>query len=237
MEKRSAIMGVLVVTGCFMFMMITGCAGKPVVKAEQPVVSEKQVGPEVTAEDEMQNNGEQAALDEGAIVEQGLKEQAAEEQELKERAPKEQALKEKAAKDQESLKDQEQKLEKALKELAIPAVSNVEFADIHFDFDSYNLSSESRAILEKHANWLLQHKDHYVLIEGHCDERGTNEYNLALGERRAAEAMQYLMDLGIDEARIKTISYGEELPLDSGHNEEAWAKNRRDHFVLNIIKK
>jgi peptidoglycan-associated lipoprotein len=71
-----------------------------------------------------------------------------------------------------------------------------------------------------------------VLIEGHCDERGTTEYNLALGERRAKEAKKYFVELGIDGKRIKTISYGKERPLDPGNNEEAWAKNRRDHFVV-----
>ncbi|NIS71529.1 MAG: OmpA family protein, partial [Proteobacteria bacterium] len=69
-------------------------------------------------------------------------------------------------------------------------------------------------------------------IEGHCDERGTNEYNLALGERRAMSARNYLMSLGIPRNRLSTISYGEEMPVDSQHNEDAWAKNRRGHFVV-----
>ena len=73
----------------------------------------------------------------------------------------------------------------------------------------------------------------YVTIEGHCDERGTNEYNLALGERRAGSAKTFLMDLGIEGSRLDCISYGEERPVDPGHNEEAWAKNRRGHFTIN----
>jgi len=79
---------------------------------------------------------------------------------------------------------------------------------------------------------MAANKNVTVLIEGNCDERGTVEYNLALGEKRAQSAMKFLVDLGVDKARIKTISYGKEKPLEPGHNEEAWAKNRRDHFVV-----
>jgi peptidoglycan-associated lipoprotein len=102
--------------------------------------------------------------------------------------------------------------------------------DIHFEFDSAALSSEARAILDQHAEWLRGYSTVTLLIEGHCDERGTVEYNLALGERRANAAYNYLMSLGITASRLKTISYGKEFPLDPGHTEEAWAKNRRAHF-------
>jgi peptidoglycan-associated lipoprotein len=104
--------------------------------------------------------------------------------------------------------------------------------DINFDFDKYSLRPEARDILKGHAAWLAKNKDYKMVIEGHCDERGTTEYNLALGERRAAEAMKYLVELGVDAKRMKTISYGKEMPLDPGQTEEAWAKNRRDHFVV-----
>ena len=87
--------------------------------------------------------------------------------------------------------------------------------------------------MKKKAEWLINNSDVAVTIEGHCDERGTNEYNLALGERRAASAKTFLMDLGIAGSRLNTISYGEERPVDPGHNEEAWAKNRRGHFTIN----
>ncbi len=106
---------------------------------------------------------------------------------------------------------------------------------IFFDFDKADLKPEARAVLRKKADWLLKHPEFHVRIEGHCDERGTNEYNLALGERRAHAAKMFLMDLGVPEERISTISYGEERPLDPRSNEEAWAKNRRDEFKL--IKK
>jgi peptidoglycan-associated lipoprotein len=120
--------------------------------------------------------------------------------------------------------------EKAKSEAAMAAESI--FKDIHFDFDKFALKPEARSILKKQADWLSKNKDYKVRIEGNCDERGTVEYNLALGERRAKEAMKFLVELGVDAIRIKTISYGKEKPLDPGHEEEAWAKNRRDHFVV-----
>ena len=108
-----------------------------------------------------------------------------------------------------------------------------ELKDIHFDFDRYDIHPEDRRILSSNANFLLKNKNVKLVIEGNCDERGTAEYNLALGNRRAKEAMNYLVNLGIDPKKIKTISYGKERPLDPAHDEEAWAKNRRDHFVAN----
>ncbi len=103
--------------------------------------------------------------------------------------------------------------------------------DIHFAFDRYDLNSGARDTLREMADWLLNQDGWVVTIEGHCDNRGTSEYNLALGERRAGAAKAYLTSLGIAEERITTISYGEERPLDPANNEGAWTKNRRDHFV------
>lgn len=103
---------------------------------------------------------------------------------------------------------------------------------IHFEFDQSRLLPEAKAILKKKARWLLAHPRTNIVIEGHCDERGSNEYNLALGDRRAQSAKSYLVDLGINPDRMTTISYGEERPLDPGHNETAWAKNRRAQFVI-----
>ncbi|MBI3078660.1 MAG: peptidoglycan-associated lipoprotein Pal [Deltaproteobacteria bacterium] len=104
--------------------------------------------------------------------------------------------------------------------------------DIFFAFDQYALTEQARRALSANADFLLKHPQHRVLIEGHADERGTPEYNLALGEKRALAAREYLISLGIEPNRVSTISYGEERPLDPRHNEEAWARNRRDHFVL-----
>ena len=105
--------------------------------------------------------------------------------------------------------------------------------DIHFDYDKSNIRQDDRKILSRNAAYLSKNKNVKIVIEGNCDERGTAEYNMALGERRADEAKKYLVNLGINGKRITTISYGSEKPLDPGHDEDAWAKNRRDHFAVN----
>jgi peptidoglycan-associated lipoprotein len=106
------------------------------------------------------------------------------------------------------------------------------FRDIPFDYDDFALRPDAKEILNSIAQWLMKNTATQVLIEGHCDERGTIEYNLALGERRSSSAKKYLTQLGVDSERIFTISYGEERPIDSGHTESAWARNRRGHFLL-----
>lgn len=103
---------------------------------------------------------------------------------------------------------------------------------IHFAFDSAELTDTAKALLREKADWLKANADHRIVIEGHCDERGTTEYNLALGERRASVVKQYLEDLGVGAFRMATVSYGEERPLDPGQNEAAYSKNRRAQFVL-----
>lgn len=111
---------------------------------------------------------------------------------------------------------------------------NIEYAStlrpIHFDFNKYAIRPDARPTLEGIARLLNNNRDWKVLIEGHCDERGTNEYNLGLGEQRALATKRYLASLGVAEGRFQTISYGEERPVALGHNEEAWAKNRRSEF-------
>ena len=104
---------------------------------------------------------------------------------------------------------------------------------VHFGFDLANTSSEAVAKLDRTAAWMQANPEVRVQIAGHCDERGTNEYNMALGERRAKNAKKYLVDKGISADRLSTISYGEEMPVDPGHNEAAWAKNRRADFHIN----
>lgn len=103
---------------------------------------------------------------------------------------------------------------------------------IYFDFDSSVLTPVAQSILKEKAEWLYANPDVNVVVEGHCDERGTTAYNLALGERRAESAKTFLVNMGISDARITTISYGEEVPIDPSSNEAAWAKNRRTAFVL-----
>jgi peptidoglycan-associated lipoprotein len=105
-------------------------------------------------------------------------------------------------------------------------------ADAFFEYNDSSLSADAQTALTSSANWLKKNSQYNLLIEGHCDERGTEQYNLALGDRRANQAKEYLVTLGVDAARIRTVSYGEERPFDPGHDDSAWAKNRRDHLVL-----
>src|SRR5262245_40578361 len=111
-------------------------------------------------------------------------------------------------------------------------VSIPELRDIFFDFDKYDIRPEDAKTLDANAGWLKSNPNHLVLIEGHCDERGTNEYNLALGERRAKSTMNYLVSQGVQASRITIISYGEERPVCTQKTEECWAKNRRAHFLV-----
>lgn len=114
-----------------------------------------------------------------------------------------------------------------------PSVSSAEVTQpVYFAFDDYSLSSEGQGQLNKLGEYLKGNSKAVVQIEGHCDERGSVEYNLALGQRRAQSAKNYLVQLGIDASRLPTMSYGEEKPSVEGHDESAWAKNRRDEFVL-----
>jgi peptidoglycan-associated lipoprotein len=106
------------------------------------------------------------------------------------------------------------------------------FENIHFEFDRYDIRPVDEVILQGIAAWLDEHDAKRVLIEGHCDERGTNEYNMALGEQRALAARRFLVGLGIESSRLSTISFGEERPLALGSTEQAWARNRRAHFVV-----
>ena len=104
--------------------------------------------------------------------------------------------------------------------------------DVHFEYDQARLSDQGRAIIERHALWLQNHRAAKVVVEGHCDERGTVDYNLALGELRARAVRDYLTSLGVAGDRVTTVSYGKERPLDPASHEAAWARNRRAHFVV-----
>ena len=101
-----------------------------------------------------------------------------------------------------------------------------------FDYDSSEISASGRSVLEKNAEVLKRYPTWAITIEGHCDERGTPEYNLGLGERRAMVTREYLVELGLDIGRIRTVSYGKEFPFDPGNNEQAYSRNRRAHFVI-----
>ncbi len=150
-----------------------------------------------------------------------------------EKAAREKSLKEAELREQERQKAERERAEKskaAAEAAAVSPLSGFEF--IYFDYDKYAVTPDARNTLKKVADWLGAHPEAKVLIEGNCDERGTVEYNLALGERRADAAMKYLVSLGVDKSRLSTVSYGKERPVDPGHDEAAWAKNRNDHFVV-----
>ena len=106
------------------------------------------------------------------------------------------------------------------------------FDDIYFDYDQYDIRLDAESTIQNIASWLLKNTSSNVLIEGHCDDRGTNEYNLALGDRRAKAVRDYLSALGIAANRIETLSYGEEQPVCIEASETCWAKNRRAHFIM-----
>jgi peptidoglycan-associated lipoprotein len=157
-----------------------------------------------------------------------------------ERAAKEKEAREKELariREEEAKRAREKEFEKSLVAKKEPGIEgeileSKLLKDIHFDFDKYDIRSGDAEILKGNAALLMKHPTVKIQIEGHCDERGTIEYNLALGERRANSAKKYLVSLGMPADRISTISYGKEKPLDPGHNGEAWAKNRRDHLII-----
>lgn len=113
-------------------------------------------------------------------------------------------------------------------------VAPVVLENVYFDFDKHSLTPAARDILAQHAHVLQQRPEIPIVIEGHCDERGTVEYNLMLGDKRAAAVKNFLISLGISPSRVSTVSFGKERPADFGHNEMAWAKNRRAEFVIKI---
>jgi peptidoglycan-associated lipoprotein len=216
MRRNSVWVGLVALVLCLSVAFLTGCAKKSTLK-EQAVVTQEQkpaaqapavAAPAAQAPDD-------AAARERALREQALRDEAAA------RAAAEKAAKEAADR---AKKEAAAKAAAILKELQIP--------DIFFDYDKYNLKPLAQTTLKDGAAAYLKYRDYKLVVEGHCDERGTAEYNLALGEKRAMEAAKFLADLGIEKERIKTISYGKEMPLDKGNNEDAWAKNRRAHFVI-----
>ncbi|MBI4389974.1 MAG: peptidoglycan-associated lipoprotein Pal [Nitrospinae bacterium] len=123
--------------------------------------------------------------------------------------------------------------EKAMQEARmLPFQATTDLDDIHFAFDRYDLDDNSKKTLQKNAEWIKQHPGAKVEIQGHCDERGTNNYNLSLGERRATATKKYLTALGVSEDQMFTISYGEERPFCHESNENCWWQNRRAHFMV-----
>jgi len=136
------------------------------------------------------------------------------------------------AKEQQAAAAAAQMAEETAQRDAMMLKNMFESESIYFEFDSAALSPVSQGILSGKADFLRDNPGTQVIIEGHCDERGTPEYNLAQGDRRAESAKKFLVNIGIDASRFTTVSYGEENPVDTGHDEEAWAKNRRAKFLV-----
>jgi peptidoglycan-associated lipoprotein len=168
--------------------------------------------------------GKKVVKDDAALAQQAEDEAAMKAKEAAEKARQEELAQQRAI-EEERLKEKAR-----LKQEAMDMFLN---DDIHFEFDNSTLTPEAQLILKKKAEWLQNNLEAMSTIEGHCDDRGTNEYNLALGDRRATSAKNFLVDLGVSESRLTTISYGEERPADPGQNEDAWAKNRRCRFTIN----
>ena len=213
MKRSWGWVGLMALILCLSVSWMTGCAKKASLKEGAVVTQEQKAVVQTPAE------ASAAAADDQAARERALREQALSDQ----------AAREAAAKEAKDAADRAKK-EAAAKAAAI--LKELQIADVNFDYNMYNLRPEAQDILKKGAPAYLKYRDYKLVVEGHCDERGTAEYNLALGEKRANEAAKYLADLGIEKERIKTISYGKEMPLDQGHDEAAWAKNRRAHFVI-----
>jgi len=205
---------------------INSCAPKKPKVDQAAIMREQERAAEETrlkAEEE-----ERRKFDEAMKVEQERR--AAEEARLKAEEDARLKAEEEKRVEEERLKEEGEITPQVAREAETKAVPQL--GDIHFDFDKSDIRADSREILQKNADWLQNNPDIKIQIEGHCDERGTAEYNLALGERRAMSTKKYLISLGMSADRIYTISYGEELPIDPNHGEDAWAKNRRAHFLV-----
>ena len=206
-------LSVMILILCCLALILAGCPKKTVMKEE----------PSVTKADAV------AAAAAAAERERAAK-QEAEQRALKE---KQRMAAEEAAKKAAAEKD----FDKSLVAKKYPGIEgdvleSKQLKDIYFDFDKYEIRPQDASVLKENAALLMKYPNVKIQIEGHCDERGTIEYNLALGERRANNCKNYLISLGIPGNRISAISYGKERPVDPGHNEEAWAKNRRAHTVI-----
>ena len=198
---------VLILILCF-GLLLAGCPKKTVMK-DEPTVKRSDDAARLEAERAAKEKAEREAREKG-----------------------EAKIKEEAAKT-----EKEKEFEKSLVAKKQPGIEGEVLEskllkDIYFDFDKYDVRPQDVEILKENAALLMKNPTAKIQVEGHCDERGTAEYNLALGQRRANSAMKYLISLGIPATRLSIISYGKEMPLDPGHNEEAWAKNRRAHFII-----
>lgn len=205
--KRFTSIAVLIMAAA----LLAGCPKKPTIVKEEAKAPAAEVKPDTKAKEEAEAKA-RAEAEARARAEADAKAKA--EAEARAKAEAEARAREEAAKVEAKVKE-EFRLE-----------------DIHFDLDKYDIKEMDREILNSLGEWLAKNKNVKIQIEGHCDERGTNEYNLALGDRRANNTKQYLVTLGVSAGRISTVSYGEEKPLCTESSEDCWFKNRRGHFVI-----
>lgn len=203
MKKHLTVIGLLMVLA-FSLALFSGCAEKKAVVKDETATQEQKVAAAPAA---VQQAATAAVADDDAA--KRAKEQAAKDEAARKAAAREAWLKRNAA-----------------------ALTDLNIQNIYFDYDKSNIRPDAREILKANAEIFNKNGKATIVVEGHCDERGTTEYNMALGERRAQETKQYLVNLGINASRIETISYGEERPLDNRSIEEAWAQNRRAQFLL-----
>jgi peptidoglycan-associated lipoprotein len=212
MKRMILIMAVAFV--CISFLMIVSCAQKTTtVEPEKPAVTEEKKETKETKEAQVEKKTEEGKAPTPVREEKTVEVSREEKKQVEKKTPKKVEVKQ------------------AVVDVDL-GMRTFEGEKIYFDYDKSELKSEARAVLKKKAEWLRNNLDFSARIEGHCDERGTNEYNLALGERRANAAWRFLNALGISGSRLTTISYGEERPADPGQNDDAWSKNRRDEFKL-----
>ena len=209
MKKHLTVIGLFLIFA-FSLTIFSGCAEKKAVVKDEALQEQKV-----------------AAAQEGAPAAVTADDEAA--RRAKEAADREAALKEQAAKDEAARKAAARA---AWAKKNAEALVDLNLQNIYFDYDKSAIRPDAREILKANAEIFTKNSSAKIIVEGHCDERGTAEYNMALGERRAQEAKQYLVNLGIDASRIETISYGKERPLDNRSIDEAWAQNRRAQFLL-----
>ena len=210
MMKRMILI-MAVAFACTSFLMIVSCAQKTTtVEPEKPAVTEEK---KEAKEEQVEKKTEEEKVT----------------------TPEREERKVEAAREEEKEPEKETPKKVEVKQAEVDVdlgMRTFEGEKIYFDYDKSELKPEARLVLKKKAEWLRDNPDFSARIEGHCDERGTNEYNLALGERRANAAWRFLNALGISGSRLTTISYGEERPADPEHSQDAWSQNRRDEFRL-----
>jgi len=249
--KKNLIIATLVVFACSSVFLLSSCAKKQVVSEEKEITAPRkvvvkveeekppavEVAKEVKEEEEKAiKKAEEARVEKLREVEIAKK-KVAEEKAVEEKIREEKIAEEKIAEEkirEEKIAEEKIAVEKAREEKVWEDRRGIRFEaePVYFDFDKSFIRSEYRPVLREKAGFLKDNPNVRTRVEGNCDERGTNEYNLALGERRAESAKNFLLSLGISPDRIEAISYGEERPLAVGHNEDSWAQNRRDDFVI-----